>query len=403
MAIAAIAKHEARQHDDGVACSCGRSWPCPTLTKPAQPKPVATPVAGATQGTEQWLEARLDGIGSSDAPVIAGERGSVVSLWAVKTRRIPPETPDPETQQLFDMGHRLEPVIAAVYTERTDRPLRRVNRLLRRKDVPWAMASLDRVSGRKGERRIVELKTAPWTRWGTGEPVPGEIQAQVQHQMWATGYDVVDVAVLHRGYDLQIHEIERDDRFIDDLVYLEREFWGWVQNDVRPPVDGSEATTRALARMFPAEYGDVIPATPEIVELGRQLLLARANEKAAKNAEATVRNALVAILEGSVGAVGDGFRLTWKKNRDSSETNWQAVAKAYRVLLERTFWRGPAGEVALSEADALVELGFDAGADVLEVIKTIESIHTVPKAGARPMHVWFAESEEQEQPAKEAA
>jgi putative phage-type endonuclease len=290
---------------------------------------LATPYV---QGTEAWLEARLDGIGSSDAPVIAGERGSIIELWALKTRQLEPEPPDPDLARLFEWGHRLEPVIAAWYSDATERPLRRVNRMLVHPRFPWAFASLDRVSARKGERRIVEIKTNRWG-WAGDEAVPGAVQAQVQHQMWVAGYDVADVVVLTGGSEPQIVEVPRDDEYIDNLTYVEANFWGHVTSKTTPKADGSENTRRALARMHPRDDGTWLVATRELVELGRQLRDARLAKKEAEGAEGTVANAILAIVREASGIEGV---LSLKRTKDSVVTriNWPAVASGYRALLD---------------------------------------------------------------------
>jgi putative phage-type endonuclease len=359
---------------------------------------IAMPVR---QNTAEWEEARLDGIGSSDAPVIAGERGSVVQLWAVKSRKIEPPAVDDETLKMYELGHRLEPVIAAVYTEREGRPLRRVNRMLRRRDVAWACASLDRVSAVKGERRIVELKTAPWARWGDDEPVPGAIQAQVQHQLWVTGYDVADVAVLHRGYDLRVHTIERDDGFIEDLVYLEREFWRWVQTDTRPPVDGSDATRLALQAMFPDEYGEILPATPELEQLVDRLYVETALFNAAKNRLGSTKNAIRFLLGESAGAAGDGWKVSWRKAKDGTETDWQLVAQNQRKLLEAVAHAFEGETLRLVAAPDLVLP--DGEITLGELLDTIESLHTKTKQGKRSLRPWWKDRKAVEEEPEEAA
>jgi predicted phage-related endonuclease len=252
----------------------------------------------------------------------------------------------------------------------------------------WAFASLDRVSARKGEKRIVELKTNPWSRWGVGEPVPGDVQAQVQHQLWVTGYDVADVAVLVRGYELHIHEIPRDDAFIDDLVYLEREFWRWVESKTRPPVDGSIDTQKALQRMFPREYGDIVPATPEFEELADRLYIETALAKAAADREATVKNAIRALLGDAAGVAGADWKITWTKNKDAQTTDWKAVAAAYRLLL-----RAQIEKVALPpEIEAL------GGARMRpDTLDAIESLHTATKPGARVLRPWFSNQRQQQE------
>jgi putative phage-type endonuclease len=280
------------------------------------------------QGTPEWLAMRRTGIGSSDAPVIAGERGSVLELWAEKTGLVEPETPDEGLARLFEWGHRLEPIVADWYADHTGRQVQRVNQMLRHHDTEWAFASLDRRV--VGERRIVEIKTTRFG-WTGGEEVPGAVQTQVQHQLWVAEYDVADVAVLTGGSEPRIYTIERDDSFIDDLVYLEREFWGWVQTQTRPPVDGSENARRVLSKLHPRNDGTLVPLTPDLDSLTRQWLAAKEAVREAEGNEASLANTLRALIGDADGIEG---RVTWKKNADSHRVNWPAVAKAYRALLE---------------------------------------------------------------------
>jgi putative phage-type endonuclease len=282
------------------------------------------------QGTAEWHEVRRTGIGSSDAPVVAGERGSLLALWAEKTGQAEPVEPDERTAELMAWGHRLEPVIAAVYSETLDRPLRRVRRLLRHRDWPVAFASLDRVSARKGERRVVEIKTRRW--WASDAPLPGDWMAQVQHQLWVTAYEVADVAALVGGSELRIIEIPRDDGYLADLEYLERDFWDHVETRTQPPVDGSETARRVLSRLHPADDGQMLPADGAWDEFAIRLRLALLNADQAQAELDTIRNAARAMLGDASGVEGDGWRITWKKSKDSAVTDWMALADSLLPL-----------------------------------------------------------------------
>jgi putative phage-type endonuclease len=263
------------------------------------------------------------GIGSSDAPVIAGEVGSVIELWAEKSGLVEPSEPDAPTAELFEWGHRLEPVIADWYADTQGRPLRRVNQMIRHPEIPWAFASLDRVT--TGEKRIVEIKTSRWG-WEHGEPVPGRVQAQVQHQLWVSGYEVADVAVLTGGSQPRIYEITRDDNFIDDLVFLETEFWGWVTSGTRPPMDGSENARRVLGRLHPRNDGTLLSANDDLDRLALDWRAAKEVVAQAEAEEDTLANAIRAIIGDADGFEGSWGRITWKKNADSKRVDWPTVA-----------------------------------------------------------------------------
>lgn len=286
------------------------------------------------QGTPEWVEARRAGIGSSDAPVVAGEKGSLVELWAEKTGLAPRPEPDEELLERFAWGHRMEPLVADAYTERTGRPLRRVTRMLEHPEVPWARASLDRVSARKGESRIVEIKVSDIDAKYAGEELPGDVLAQVQHQLWVTGYDVADVAVLLRYWRVRIFEVRRDDAYIDDLVCLERDLWEHVERHELPPVDGSETTRRALGRLWQRTNGLFLPPAADLDLLAEEYRLARGELRAAEAREGTASNALRAVIGDADGlSLSTGDAITWRRNADSSKTDWKAVAEQLRDRL----------------------------------------------------------------------
>jgi putative phage-type endonuclease len=352
----------------------------------AMPSPVPMAVR---QGTDAWLAARREGVGSSDAPIIAGEKGSIVELWAEKTGLAPRPDPDASLAERWAWGHRLEPVVAEAYTERTGRPLRRANRLLRHPSIPWALASLDRVSARKGERRIVELKiTAIDAKYAEGE-VPGDVFAQVQHQLWVTGYDVADVAVLEPGWHLGIYEVPRQDDYIDNLMYLESDFWNHVTIRRRPPVDGSENARQVLARLHPRDNGIVIAADPLWEDLAQQIRRSRHRAKAAVDEVGTLENAARALLGDASGVEGGSWRITWKKNADSQRTDWKSLGPVYARTVDTLVHelRGHVPAFALEGTDVSTDEG------LAQVHEALTSIYTQTVEGPRVLRLRFKEEE----------
>jgi hypothetical protein len=198
-------------------------------------------------------------------------------------------------------------------------------------------ASLDRVSARKGERRIIEVKWVPHRRWYTDgpEPVPAHVQDQVQWQFAVTGYDVADVAVLN-GSHVEVHTIERSDSYIADLRYLAKHlFWDYVDRGVAPPVDGTESTRATLGRMYPAERLGLLDPTPELAALAFRIRDAKAAAKAADLAKGEPENVMRSLLGEASGVRDDeaGYRVSWTKNADGTKTDWKAAAYAVAALL----------------------------------------------------------------------
>lgn len=308
------------------------------------------------QGTPAWLDARRDVIGSSDIPVITGSSPfrstSLVDLWAVKTRQVDHDEPtrDDDTEERREdeerywFGHALEPVIADRYQLVTGRRVRRANDLRRHPVHGWVGASLDREV--IGERRIVEIKWVPNRRWATDgpEPVPPYVQDQVQWQLAVTGWDAADVVVLN-GSHVEVHEVGPSERYQADLRYLARDFWDRVESGEHPPVDGSEATRAAIARLHPRDTLGLMPPTPEAAALAYAIRDATAARKAAVEEDGRLRNLMRLLLEEYAGVEDDDYRIHFRRSADRTvtTTDWAAVAEDL------------AGRAGLSE-DALTEV-----------------------------------------------
>jgi putative phage-type endonuclease len=310
------------------------------------------------QRTPAWVEARRDGIGASEAAAALGlsRWQSPVSLWAHKLGLVP------ETEQTLAMrtGTVLEPYLAELYTEATGLRIRRANRLLRSRRHPFMLASLDRRAG----DRIVELK---WTARGDGygEPgtdeVPDEVLAQVIHQMAVVDAAAADVAVLVGGADFRRYTVTRDLEAEAVLVDAEREFWRHVEERTEPPVDGSLATQRALAELYPRDNGIEMVADADAAAALLALRDVRASIAVHEENERRLRAALEAAMGEAAVLVAPGVgRVTWKATKDSQVTDWKAVASDFRTLLAGT------------EVGASTE-GLDA----------IEAQHTTTKTGVR--------------------
>lgn len=308
------------------------------------------------QNTPAWEEARRLTIGSSDIPVIAGEspHKSSYTLAAERLGLIP-EIVDDETQELFDIGHLMQPVLLALYERKTGRHPKAAPSWRSHPQYPWATASLD---GTAPVKRIVEAKWTHSKRWRSGERVPGDVLLQCQWQMFVTGWDVTDVIVLDFTTP-RVETVERDDSVIDDLLYFAREFMGYLERGELPPIDGSESTAQTLRARYPRDNGTWIPAAPELAVLTNELAEARATKRIAEDQERTVANALRAVIGDANGI--DGL-VSLKKNRDSERTNWPAVASAYRTIAEEV---RPAEEL-----DALQSIHTDTveGARVLRLL-----------------------------------
>lgn len=311
---------------------------------------------GPRQGSPEWLEARRSTIGSSDIPVIVGESSfKDARTLAAEKLGLVESAVDPESAQRMAIGHILQPALLGIYEVITDRRARAERGMRRHPQIEWATASLD---GTAPIRRIVEAKWSNAARWRSGERVPGDVNAQVQWQMFIVGWDVADVVALDHGVP-RVEVVERDDRMIDDLLWFADEFHGYLERGELPPPDGSETARRTLTRMYPADDGTWVEPTADLRLMVDQLRSAKAEKAEAEKLEGSIANALRAILGDASGVTG---LVSYRKSADATRTNWPAVAGAYRELLH---------DIPSEELDALVSIHSETvqGPRVLRLLK----------------------------------
>lgn len=275
---------------------------------------------------EDWLTIRKQGIGSSDAAAAVGLNPykSQLELWLEKTGRdanLPKADSQDENSAMY-WGNILEPIVAAHYTKRTGRRVRRINAVLQHPDpsLPWMLANIDREVTGSSEVQILECKTAGINGarlWKEG--VPEYVQLQVMHQLAVTGKQAADVAVLLGGQHLEIHRIERDKTLIARLIELEQHFWQYVESDTPPPADGSESADRALRCLYPADDGQTLDFTGErnLSATFADWLSVRQSIAEAEQLEATLKQSLQQAMGSATKANFETGCVTWKKAKDS--------------------------------------------------------------------------------------
>jgi putative phage-type endonuclease len=319
--------------------------------------------------TREWHEDRRGGIGSSDAPIITGDApwGDLLTLYAVKAGLI--DEPGIDTSATR-WGLRLEDVVAEWVMETSGRKVRRVNRRLRHKTLPWMRASLDREY--VGERRLLEIKTRryPTDEWGPAgsSEIPAHYLVQVQHQLAVTGYGAADVAVLFAGSDPRLYHVERDEALIAALIELETEFWQAVV-DGTPP---EPLIRRQIAPLIPFRDGEITAdATLALGIEGVHGLRAEIRQRKTELGEA--EGSVKTLLGPHTAARAGAYRATYKPSKEAIHVRWELVAGAYRKAIEQA-----RGDVVLRDLD---ELDLDA----------IESVFTVTRPGNRPLLITLKE------------
>lgn len=249
---------------------------------------------------DEWLDWRRKGIGSSDAPIVAGLSPwkSPLALYLDKIG----EVPEPEVEsEWLECGTLLEDDVAELFERRTGMKPKARYAILQSAEHPFMLANLDRtLPPRNGDGPgILECKTAGITKRGDWEEDRAPLAAivQVQHQLAVTGYSWAYLAVLLGGNRFLYTLVERDQELIDNLIEQEAAFWQRVLDRNPPEPDGSESSTEALKRMYPESVpGAEVILPPTARGLIERLGFAKEREKSAAENVALIENELRALM-----------------------------------------------------------------------------------------------------------
>lgn len=290
---------------------------------------------------DRFLERRLTGVGSSDAPIIVG-LGYIAAaeLWEQKRGLIPAQ----DETEVMRIGTMLEPSVATMAAERIAKRLdvERIrlsarNRFRRRPGEPWQFAHVDRWHG----TIPVELKVPQWTGGEWGPEDEGErgvairYRPQVQHQLLVTGapFAWVFAFLPNTREPERLYRVERNDEQIAVLDDAERDFWRHVQDGTPVPVDGSESSARYLKRAHPVDDGSTLIATAEQRLVAAELFEAQARMKAAEREFEDRKAKLRQAMGDAAVLIGPDFEVT-NRTYDRAVVEWEQIATAYRRVIE---------------------------------------------------------------------
>lgn len=269
---------------------------------------------GPRQGSAEWLEARRSLITATDIPVLLG-----LSPWKSEAQLAREKAGEPAGESTVRMriGTALEPLIADEYSRATGRGVRRFRGLVIHPRIAWAAASPD---GRTvGERRLVELKwTGSRSRFADG--LPQDIEAQVAWQLGVTGYPAADVAALV-GDELRIFPVDYDATLFERLVAIATDFRRRLETG--GPMAENAASIKSR---YPADNGAEMIADADLAVAVRALATVRTKRRALEADEERIETAIKGQMGECASLVGQGFRVTWKRTRDSEQVDWKSVA-----------------------------------------------------------------------------
>lgn len=263
--------------------------------------------------TEAQLLARQSGIGASEIAAVCGLDPSKapIDVWLLKTGRA-----ESDESEQASIGHLLEPVIADLYAQRAGVQLAPCD--TRVGPCSWEIATPDRHI--VGTDRGVEIKVVgARMAWHWADGVPDYVRCQCQWQMHVLGWSAIVVVALVGGTDFQIHEVPRDQEWIDLMRTVARDFWALVESDTPPEVDGSDGWRGFIKRMFPESNGS-LREDESIGALARDYHDLSEQIKCTEQAREVVGNRLRMAIADADGVRGSWGRATNRTNKAGKRT-----------------------------------------------------------------------------------
>lgn len=306
------------------------------------------------QGSAAWHAWRRTGVGSSDISVLTGDApwGDPVTLFQEKLGYAAPVL----ATASMEAGQWLEDLIAHWYAKKTERRVRVINYGLRSREHPFAIASPDRAVPGRGllEVKIADHPGDAWGKPGTDQ-VPDRVVEQALWQAEVAGVEVVDVAVFFtRTRRREVYSVGHDPAIVTELLAFGADFWRCVETRTPPePVE---------RRLHLPLREDEIEADEELTSYTLRYLAAKDDLGEMEEELEAAKELLKMRLDQVGGARGDGFRIHYRPNADSTIVAWDRAAIAYRQRL------------------------VDAGVPEAELDQVIADL-TSTKQGARPLVV----------------
>lgn len=259
---------------------------------------------------KEWLTLRKKSIGGSDAAAVVGmsQWASPVTVYIDKTS----EAIDESTSEAMRLGTDLEGYVAQRFTEATGKKVRNDNFMYSHDNYNFITANIDRVV--VGENAGLECKTMNnYSNYDfdAGE-VPQNYFCQCQHYMAVMGYDRMYLCILVFQRGVYTITIERDQKFIDDMIAAEVAFWNDnVVARVMPAPDDSDATQKAIGEMWPQSNGKS-KVIGNLDTLCRKLSHVQEAKEMLEKQEKEIKNTLRAELEDYESSEGIEYKVTYK-------------------------------------------------------------------------------------------
>lgn len=292
-----------------------------------------------TNSREEWLAERKKSLGGSDMGAVLGMNSytSPMAVWMDKTGRLP----EKEQTEWMRLGTDLEDYVAQRFCEASGLKVVKDNTTWRNSKYPHLHMNPDRrVVGQKAgfEAKIVSQLNEKKYRGGE---FPDSYYAQVVTYLCVSEFDRWYLGALILGEGIRIYQMTRipndtkpdwcvasvyvDDEELKALGDTAENFWGYVEKDTPPPVDGHPQTGNALFTLYPNSTDTAIGIGAFEKELDNYFRL-KAQQKELSETIDGIENRIKAHLGECERGEGEKYKVSWKTQTRSTFDSKRFIA-----------------------------------------------------------------------------
>ena len=173
------------------------------------------------QGSQEWLEWRHDGIGGSDAATIMGQNPYQKSSQLMKMKCSPPIRG--RINPAMARGIALEPEVRSYYNDA--KSIITEPQCLQSLEFEWLRASLDGITVDGSQAVEIKCGKSAYNITRNTRRPPKYYMGQFQHLMAVTGLESIDYCCYYPRCRTITLPIKRNQKYIDELLILEEQFW----------------------------------------------------------------------------------------------------------------------------------------------------------------------------------
>ena len=295
-------------------------------------------------------------VGASQSWALTGrsEWDTPVTLFHKLRGDLPPEPePTPFDRAHLYFGTASEPMVRAAAKDHLGlhyigpQNTRRVNRFL-----PWVHARPDSIVTGDSDKLeclfeehglskppgdgVLELKTSTaFIRRDQWQPIPDAYHWQVAHQCAVIGCEWGVVAALIGNREFRLVPVVPTLNVRNAVITLCKNFAeNYLWPGIAPPVDGSNACSEILAKLYPSDNGESIELSPDQQAWVDAYNMASKQMKEAENMKREAANHIKDLMKDATEATCFGGKFTWREQ----EVNRKAqAARSYKTRPFR-FW-----------------------------------------------------------------